>query len=61
MPFVSGLDQRVDQRGGRGEADRQTPLAGGETETECDMGLVGSEVSAPLSAAKLCGDRRNNT
>ena len=43
-PFVSCLDQLVDQRGGRGEADRQTPLAGGETETECDMGLVGPAV-----------------
>ena len=28
--FVPGLDQLVDQRGGRGEADRQSPLAGGE-------------------------------
>ena len=34
----------MDQRGGRGETDRQTPLDGGETETECDMGLVGPAV-----------------
>ena len=30
--LVPGLDQLVDQRGGRREADRQPPLAGGESE-----------------------------
>ena len=40
-PLVPGLDQLVDQRGGRGEADRQSPLAGGEPQTEGHMGLAG--------------------
>ena len=39
--LVLGLDQLVDQRGGRGEADRQSPLAGGEPQTEGHMGLAG--------------------
>ena len=44
-PLVPGLDQLVDQRGGRGEADRQSPLAGGESQTEGHMGLAGAAVA----------------
>ena len=39
--LVPGLDQLMDQRCGRGEADRQPPLAGGESQAEGDVGLAG--------------------
>ena len=35
----------MDQRGGRGEADRQPPLAGCESQAERDMGLAGTAVA----------------
>ena len=44
-PLVPGLDQLVDQRGGGGEADRQPPLAGGESQAEGHTGLVGPTVA----------------
>ena len=43
--LVPGLDQLVDQRGGGGEADRQPPLAGGESQAEGHMGLAGPTVA----------------
>ena len=53
-PLVAGLHQFVDERGGGGEADGQTLLAGGEAEPEGDMGLArsawadGDDVLTPL-------------
>lgn len=41
--FIAGLHQFVDQRGGGGEADRQALLAGGQPETQGDVGLAGGE------------------
>ena len=38
--LVPGLDQLMDQRCGGGEADRQPPLAGGESQAESDVGLA---------------------
>ena len=43
--LIPGLDQLVDQRGGRGEADRQPPLPGGEPQAEGHMGLAGAAVA----------------
>ena len=43
--LIPGLDQLVDQRGGGGEADRQPPLAGGESQAEGHMGLAGPAVA----------------
>ena len=43
--LIPGLDQLVDQRGGGGEADRQPPLAGGESQAERDMSLAGAAVA----------------
>ena len=43
--LVPGLNQLVDQRGGRGEADRQSPLAGGEPQAEGHVGLAGPAVA----------------
>ena len=40
-PLVPGLDQFVYQGGRGGEADRQPPLAGGQSQAERDMGLAG--------------------
>ena len=40
--LIPGLDQLVDQRGGRGEADRQPPLPSGEPQAEGHMGLAGA-------------------
>ena len=43
--LIAGLDQLVDERGGGGEADREPALAGGQAETEGDMGLTGPAVA----------------
>ena len=51
--FVPSLDQLMDQRGGRGEADRQPPLAGCEPQAEGNMGLAG--LTVPLLAVQRSG------
>ena len=43
--LVTRLHQLVDQGSGGGEADRQTPLASGQAETEGDVGLAGAAVA----------------
>ena len=40
--LVARLDQLMNQRGGGGEADRETLLAGRQAETEGDVGLAGA-------------------
>ena len=52
--LVAGFHQLVHERGGRGEARREAPLAGGQPEPQGDMGLAraaraqGDDVLAPL-------------
>ena len=52
--LVAGFHQLVHERGGRGEARREAPLAGGQPEPQGDMGLAGAgraegnDVLAPL-------------
>ena len=52
--LVAGFHQLVHERGGRGEAGREAPLAGGQSEPQGDMGLAragraeGNDVLAPL-------------
>ena len=43
--LVPGLHQLVDQGGGGGEAHRHTPLAGGQSQTQGDVGLAGAAVA----------------
>ena len=40
--LVAGFHQLVHERGGRGEARREAPLAGGQPEPQGDMGLAGA-------------------
>ena len=52
--LVAGFHQLVHERGGRGEAGGEAPLAGGQPEPQSDMGLAGAgraqgnDVLAPL-------------
>ena len=44
-PCILGLHQLVDQCCGGGEAHGNPPLAGGQVQTESDMGLAGAAVT----------------
>ena len=44
-PLIPGLHQFVHQACGGGEAHRHTRLAGGQSQTEGDMGLAGAAVA----------------
>ena len=44
-PFVPGLNQLVDQSGGRGETHGQSSLTRSQAETEGDVGLAGAAVA----------------
>ena len=43
--LVPGLQQFVDQGRGGGEAHRQSPLTGGQTQAQGDMGLAGATIA----------------
>ena len=43
--LVAGFHQLVHERGGRGEAGGEAPLAGGQPEPQGDMGLAGGAVN----------------
>ena len=43
--LVPGLHQFVNQCGGSGEAHRHAPLAGGQTQSQGDVGLAGAAVA----------------
>ena len=42
---IPGLHEFVDQCGGGGEAHRHSPLAGGQAQSQSDVGLAGAAVS----------------
>ncbi len=44
-PFVPGLNQLVDQSGGRGESHGQSSLTRSQAESEGDVGLTGAAVA----------------
>ena len=43
--FIPGLHQLVDQGGGRREAHRYPALAGGQAQSQGDVGLAGAAVA----------------
>jgi hypothetical protein len=46
--LVTGFDQLVDEGGGGGEADRKALLAGGQTQTQRDVGFAGAGRSSDI-------------
>ena len=50
--LVAGFHQLVHERGGRGEARREAPLAGGQPEPQGDMGVAKRAKLTPTNRAK---------